>query len=76
MLGYLDEDGNIVSYKPAQSVLSGKQYKFNLYAVSDSNIKDKLLKGELKIGIQAVDSRNNVGYAEIIHYNRDLIPLD
>ena len=39
-------------------------------------MKDKLLKGELKIGIQAVDSRNNVGYAEIIHYNRDLIPLD
>lgn len=76
LLGYLDEDGNIVSYKPAQSVLSGKQYKFNLYAVSDSNMKDKLLKGELKIGIQAVDSRNNVGYAEIIHYNRDLIPLD
>ncbi len=76
LLGYLDEDGNIVSYKPAQSVLSGKQYKFNLYAVSDLNMKDKLLKGELKIGIQAVDSRNNVGYAEIIHYNRDLIPLD
>lgn len=76
LLGYLDEDGNIVSNKPAQSVLSGKQYKFNLYSVSDSNMKDKLLKGELKIGIQAVDSRNNVGYAEIIHYNRDLIPLD
>ena len=75
LLGYLDEDGNIVSYKPAQSVLSGKQYKFNLYSVSDLNMKDKLLKGELKIGIQAVDSRNNVGYAEIIHYNRDLIPL-
>ena len=76
LLGYLDEDGNIVSNKPAQSVLSGKQYKFNLYSVSDLNMKDKLLKGELKIGIQAVDSRNNVGYAEIIHYNRDLIPLD
>ena len=86
-LGYIsiDGSGNVsLTSMPVSSgsskVKSGVEYTvdnfWSLSGADDASLRQKLSDGTLKIGIQAIDGHNGVGYAILNLQVKDLFNMD